>query len=77
MSFDLFEKTILRALTYRIEDIQTIERIAVLQMKEANYQMPQIDVDEQFKNRQAYIDGRFSSEVDLSVYKHNDEDADG
>jgi hypothetical protein len=77
MAVDLFDKTILRALTYRIEDIQTIERIAVLQMKEANYQMPQIDVDEQFKNRQAYIDGRFSSEVDLSVYKYNDEDDDG
>ena len=76
MSADLFDKTIQRALTFRIDEFETIERIAALQMKEAHYQMPSIRIDEQFKNRQSYIDGRFSDDVDLSVYTI-DEDKNG
>jgi len=77
MSSDLFNKTIRRALTYRIEDITTIERIAVLQMKEVDYRMPHTEIDKQFKNRQSFIDGRFSDDVDLSVYETIFEDDNG
>jgi len=77
MSADLFNKTIRRALTYGIEDLKTIERIAVLQMKEADYQMPHITVDDRFKNRQSFIDGRFSDDVDFSIYETSDEDDNG
>jgi hypothetical protein len=52
----LFEKTISRALTYRIDDIETIERIAELQMKEARYSMPLPCIDESFKSRAAFIE---------------------
>jgi len=69
MSFELFEKTINRALTYRIYDMKTIERIAELQVKEANYRMPNIYIDESFKARPSFIEGRFGGDVDLSIYK--------
>ena len=64
----LFIKTVKRALKYRITDIKTIERIAALLMKEGNYNAPSPLYDQEFKNRQAYHDGRFAGDVDLSVY---------
>ncbi len=64
----LFIKTVKRALKYRITDAQTIERIAILLMKEGNYQVPSVQVEQEFTDRQSYLDGRFTSDVDLSVY---------
>jgi transposase len=64
----LFIKTIKRAQKYRITDIHTLERIAELLMKEGDYNVPSVQIDWQFKDRQAYHDGRFAADVDLSVY---------
>ncbi len=64
----LFTKTIKRALKYRITDTKTIERIAILLMKEGNYDVPSVEIDQEFRNRESYLDGRFSGDVDLSVY---------
>ncbi len=64
----LFIKTIKRALKYRITDTKTIERIAILLMKEGNYDVPSVEIDQEFRNRESYLDGRFSGDVDLSVY---------
>lgn len=69
LSAELFENTIRRAYTYRIKAIDTIERIAALQMKEYHYQMPSAFIDEDFLNRPAFIEGRYTDEVDLSVYE--------
>ena len=69
----LFIKSVSRALTYRITDIATIERIAVLSMQTGVYEMQPADVDAEYKNREAYCDGRFTDEVDLSVYKIEDD----
>jgi hypothetical protein len=77
MSADLFEKTIDRALTYRITDTNTIERIAALQIRQAGYQMPWADIDEAFIHRPSFLEGRFSDEADLSVYKITEENEDG
>ena len=49
-------------------DPDTIYRIAVLQMKEANYQVPFVTVDEAFKNRPSFVEGRFTDEADLTRY---------
>jgi hypothetical protein len=75
----LFVKTIQRALKYRITDIKTIERIALLQMREGNYKMPPVEIDQNFHSRQSYLDGLFSDEADLFVYNDlvEDEDQDG
>ena len=73
MTADLFDLTIQRALTYRIKDINIIERIAVLLMKEAHFQMPRVSINEEFMNRESFIEGRFTDLVDLSHYRGDDE----
>jgi hypothetical protein len=72
----LFIKTVKRALKYRITDTKTIERIAILLMKEGNYDVPSVQIDQEFRDRQSYLDGRFAGDVDLSVYDKMMEDQD-
>jgi transposase len=71
LALPLFVKTISRALTYRITNMETIERIAVLQMKDGEYHLPpftSVTIDENFKNRESYLEGYSSDEVDLTLY---------
>lgn len=70
----LFIQTIKRALKYRITDTKTIERIAILLMKEGNYDVPSVEIDQEFRDRESYLRGRFSGDVDLSVYDKMMED---
>lgn len=72
----LFIQSIKRALKYRITDIRTIERIAVLQMRSGIYDVRTVDIDMEYHNREAYLEGRITDEVDLSVYDPP-EDEDG
>jgi transposase len=76
MALSLLIKTIRRAQKYRIKDIKTLESIAVLLMKEAHYDMPSAQIDSEFKNRQAYHEGRFAGSVNLSDYDQMMEDND-
>jgi transposase len=76
MDADLFDQTIRRALTYRIEDMETVERIAVLQTRQAGCQMPRADIDERLVSRPSFIEGRFTEDVDLSVYSDFEEEGD-
>jgi transposase len=73
----LFIKTINRALKYHITDIQTLERIAILQLKEGNYEVPFVETNEDFQDRASYLEGRLTDEVDLSGYDNMMEDEDG
>jgi transposase len=74
ISPSLFIKTIKRALKYRITDMSCVERIALLQMTDGDLEIPSIEIDEQFQDRQTYQDGRLSDEVDLSIYDKMVED---
>ena len=76
LTSELFIKTIKRALKYRIRDMRTIERIAVLQITDGAIEIPQVEIDEQFCKRQAYLEGCLSDEVDLSIYEKMLEDTD-
>ena len=69
----LFIKSVRRAFTYRITDLATIERIAVLLMQTGVYEIQPAEVDAEYKNREAYCNGRFTDDVDLSVYKMEDD----
>ena len=69
ITVELFIKTVKRAHTYRITDLQTVESIALLQLKEQNYVNPFVEIDEDFLDRESYLEGRFSEEVDLSIYE--------
>jgi transposase len=77
MSAGLFEKALSRALAYRVTDPDTLYRIAVLMLKEANYQSPLVPIDEEFTSRPAFLEGRFSDDVDLTLYTDIGEDEDG
>jgi transposase len=68
-ALSLFIKTIKRALTYRITDITTVERIATLLMHQGEYELPGVEIDEQFQDRPTYREGRFSEGADLSIYE--------
>lgn len=69
LALPLFHKTITRALKYRITDIKSIERIALLYITEGDYEIPFLEIDEEFQKRDAYREGRFSDPVDLSPYE--------
>jgi len=77
ITLPLLIKTVKRALKYRITDIQTLERIAILQLKEGSYEAPSVEIQEDFQNRESYLEGRFTDEVDLSTYEKMMEDEDG
>lgn len=64
----LFVKTISRALTYRITNAGTIEQMAGQLFKEGNYPMPPAAVGEDYKSREAYLQGCTSDEPDLCEY---------
>ena len=77
LSPQLFEKAVNRALSYRVTDPDTIYRIAVLQIKQANYQLPLVPIDEDFVNRPSYLQGRFTDDADLTRYSSPQEDENG
>jgi transposase len=74
IALEVFIKTLKRALKYRISDIKTVERIAILQLTAGNLQLPVPQVNQQFENRASYIEGCFTDEVDLSIYDNINED---
>ncbi len=74
VALPLYIKTIKRAHRYRIKDMDTIERIAIIMMKNENYEVPSVQIDYEYEDREAYIEGQFSDEVDLSIYDTNMED---
>lgn len=68
MTSRLFVASIERAHTYRIVDMTTIERIAVLNMTQGMGSLPYAEIDESFRERDAYQEGRLTEPPDLSVY---------
>jgi hypothetical protein len=57
--------------------METIERIAILLMRDGNYEMPSVQINQDFQQRESYLEGRFSDDVDLSIYDNMMEDEDG
>jgi transposase len=68
LALSLFIKTVKRAFKYRIKDIKSVERIAALHIRDANYKTPSVQIDEEFKKRESYLEGRLTEEPDLSLY---------
>jgi len=64
----LFAKAVKRALKYRIKSVDTIENIIRLLLRHTKYEMPLPEINEEFRSRPAYREGRFADEVDLSIY---------
>lgn len=75
----LFKESIARAAKYRIEDIETIERIAVLNLlggagSHSSQGLPSPVVDEHLTEREAYREGSLTEAPDLSIYQDTDTD---
>jgi transposase len=77
MTSSLFVQTIERALRYRITSIETLERIALLYMNPGAQTLPCVDVDESFRQRDAYLEGSLTDAPDFSLYDKMLEEDDG
>jgi transposase len=64
----VFIQTIERALRYQITSIETLERIALLHMTQDIPRLPLVDVDEAYREREAYLEGSLTDAPDLSIY---------
>ena len=77
MSPALLVKTLERGLRYRITSAQVLRRIAILQMSQGDETLPLVQVDETFRDREAYLEGRLTDAPDFSAYDKMLEDDDG
>ena len=77
MTAPLFMKTVERALCYRITNVATLERIAGIYFTNGETLIPCPTVDENFKERDSYIEGRLTDVPDFSQYNQILEDNDG
>ncbi len=76
MSAAVFIRTIERALRYRIVEVDTLQRIAVLLLDASEHPLPAPDIDEGFRARENYLEGRLTDAPDFSRYNHILEDGD-
>jgi len=64
----LFQKSVERALHYQITSFKTLERIARLYLDEDAQILPHVEVDESFREREAYREGSLTDAPDFSRY---------
>ena len=69
MTPELFVRSVERAHRYRITSLATLEKIALLHLKEGLGELPSPPVDESFRERPAYLEGSLTDSPDLSQYE--------
>jgi transposase len=72
----VFIQTLERALRYGIVAIDTLRRIALLQMSAGERPLPVVQVDQDFTTRPSYLEGRLTDAPDFSCYDRMLEDTD-
>ena len=70
----MFRKTACRAHRYRIVELATLRRIAWLCLTQDDDVLPQVELDEDFRQRPAYQEGFLTDQPDLSKYDQLSED---
>ena len=68
MTPELFTRSVQRALRFKITSLDTLERIAVLELRDGQSELPTVHVDESFRERPAYLEGSLTDSPDLSLY---------
>ena len=63
-----FAEALTRARRYRVVQMETLQRIAWLSMSQGQQPLPDVEVDESFRDRPAYQEGFLTDEPDLSLY---------
>ena len=76
MSVAVFLRAIERALRYQIVDLDTLQRIALLVLDGGEHPLPAVDIDEGFRARESYLEGRLTDAPDFSRYNQILEDPD-
>ena len=76
MSVAVFLRAIERALRYQIVDLDTLQRIALLVLDGCEHPLPAVDIDEGFRARESYLEGRLTDAPDFSRYNQILEDPD-
>jgi hypothetical protein len=71
----VFLQTLERALRYRVVDLPTVQRIAWLYLSQGQY-VPEVEVDESYCQRPAYLEGEWTDEPDLSRYDQTEDKED-
>lgn len=71
---EVLRETARRAHHYRIVDLATLRRIAWLCLGQPQDVLPEVEVDEDFRQRPAYREGYLTDQPDLSVYDQPEED---
>jgi hypothetical protein len=61
-----------RALTYRVAELETVKRIVWFCMSQSEERLPDVDVDENYRQRPAYQEGCLTDQPDLSQYDLDD-----
>ena len=73
----VFMETIERARHYRITDIETLRRIARLSISQQEFQLCGVEVDENFRQREAYQQGHLTDTPDFGLYDQMLDDEEG
>ena len=68
MPQSVFIQAMERALRYRIASLETVQRIALLHMTQDVPSLPCFEVDEAYREREAYREGDLTDSPDLSIY---------
>ena len=69
MTTSVFIRTIERGLRYRITSIDTLRRVALLCMNQETRMLPYAQVDENYREREAYREGNLSEAPNFSSYE--------
>jgi transposase len=72
---NVFLETVRRAHRYRITDMTVIERIAWLCTSEGQPWIADVEVDDNYRERPSYLEGRITDAPDLSIYDKIDDQA--
>jgi transposase len=68
MSAPLFIQSVERAHKYRIIDLPTLQRIAQLYLEQGG-ELPRVEIDENYRQRETYLEGSLTEKPDLSIYQ--------
>jgi hypothetical protein len=68
MTPSLFIRSVKRARKYGVTSIEAIERIAALYMRQGEEKLPAVEIDEGFRERDAYVEGSLTDPPDLSAF---------
>jgi len=65
---ELFVQAVARALRYRVTGFETLQRIAWFCLSQNGLDLPDVEIDEEYRQRAAYLEGYITDEPDLSRY---------